>query len=79
MAFDELHELKQEVRLDPQFAAALRSTDTAEQAAELVDRDGLRVAPEALWHHSGMLNVTDADLLQIHMLKVVAQVSPLSH
>ena len=55
MASDVLHELKQLVRLDPQFAAALRSADTTEQAAELVRRHGLEVTPEALWRHRGML------------------------
>jgi hypothetical protein len=55
MASDVLHELKQLVRLDPQFAAALRSADTTAQAAELVRRHGLKVTPESLWRHRGML------------------------
>jgi hypothetical protein len=55
MASDVLHELKQLVLSDPQFAAALRSADTTEQAAELVRRHGLKVTPEALWRHRGML------------------------
>jgi hypothetical protein len=55
MASDVLHELKQVVRDNPQFAAALCSADTTEQAAELVRRHGLMVTPEALWHHRGML------------------------
>ncbi len=54
-ASDVLHELKQLVRHDSQFAAALRSADTTEQAAELVHRHGLKVTPEALWRHRGML------------------------
>jgi len=55
MASDVLHELKQLVRHDSQFAAALRSADTTEQAAELVRRHGLKVTPEALWRHRGNL------------------------
>jgi hypothetical protein len=55
MAPDVLHALKQLVRLDPQFAAAWRGADTTEQAAELVRRHGLKVTPEALWRHRGML------------------------
>jgi len=55
VASDVLHELKQLVQSDPQFAAALRSVDTTEQAAELVCRHGLKITPEALWRHRGML------------------------
>ena len=55
MSSDVLHELKQLVRHDSQFAAALPSADTTEQAAELVRRHGLKVTPEALWRCHGML------------------------
>jgi len=55
MASDVLHELKQLARHDPQFATILRNADTTEQAAELVRRHGLKVTPEALWRHRGML------------------------
>lgn len=55
MASDALQELKQLVRRDPQFAAALRSADSTEQAAELVRHHGLRLTPEALWRHRGTL------------------------
>jgi hypothetical protein len=55
VASNVLHALKELVRRNPQFAAALRSADTTEQAAELVRRHGLEVTPEALWRHRGML------------------------
>jgi hypothetical protein len=55
VASDVLHELKQLLRRDPQFAAALRNSDSTEQAAELVRSHGLKLTPEALWRHRGTL------------------------
>lgn len=55
IASDALHALKQLIGRDPQFAAALRSSETTEQAAELARLHGLNVTPEALWRHRGTL------------------------
>ncbi len=55
MASDVLHALKELVHRDPQFAAALRRSDSTEQATELVRRHGLLLTPEFLWRQRGML------------------------
>jgi hypothetical protein len=50
-----LHQLKVLLRNDPDFAQALRTTVSTEQAAQLVSKHGLTVSPEALWRHRGTL------------------------
>ncbi len=53
--FDELHHLKEMLRNDSIFAAALRSTKSTEEAARLAWDHGITVTPEALWRNRGTL------------------------
>lgn len=52
---DELFHLKQALLNDPDFAAALRCTETTEEAAQLICDHGIDVTPEALWRNRGTL------------------------
>ncbi len=52
---DELHQLRQLLLNDQNFAEALRCTGTTEEAARLVCAHGIAVTPEALWRNRGTL------------------------
>jgi len=54
-AADVLHQLKQLLADDPQFAESLRQIESTDQAAELIHQHGLKLTPEALWRHRGTL------------------------
>ncbi len=53
--FDELHHLREILRIDSAFAEALCSTETTTEAAQLVWEHGITVTPEALWRNRGTL------------------------
>jgi hypothetical protein len=50
-----LHDLKELVRRDPAFTAALLATRSTQEAAELAAANHISVTPEALWRHRGTL------------------------
>ena len=53
--FDELHHLREILRIDSAFAEALCSTETTTEAAQLAWEHGITVTPEALWRNRGTL------------------------
>lgn len=55
MASDAVHQLKQLIHSNPDFAQALSHIETTEQAAELSHQHGLEISPETLWRHRGTL------------------------
>jgi len=54
-AADVLHQLKQLLADDPEFAESLRQIESTDQAAVLIHQHGLKLTPEALWRHRGTL------------------------
>lgn len=50
-----LHQLKELLQRDPDFAQALRASTSTEAAAKLAAEHGVAVSPEALWRHRGTL------------------------
>ena len=54
-ATEALHRVKELARRDPQFAAALRTSDSPQNAADLAQRHGINVSAAALWRQRGTL------------------------
>ncbi len=54
-ATEALHRVKQLALRDPQFAAALRTSDSPQNAADLAQQHGIDVSAAALWRHRGTL------------------------
>jgi hypothetical protein len=54
-ATEALHRVKDLALRDPDFAAAFRTSDTPQAAADLAHRHGIEVSAEALWRHRGTL------------------------
>ncbi len=50
-----LHQLKELLLSDPEFAEALRQSGSTEAAAQLAAEHGVAITPEALWRHRGTL------------------------
>jgi len=54
-ATEALHGVKELARRDPEFAAALRASDSPQNAADLAQRHGINVSAAALWRQRGTL------------------------
>lgn len=54
-ATEALHRVKELALRDPEFAAALRASDSPQHAADLAQRHGIDVSAAALWRHRGTL------------------------
>lgn len=54
-ATEALHRVKELALRDPEFAAALRTSDSPQHAADLAQRHGINVSAAALWRHRGTL------------------------
>jgi hypothetical protein len=54
-ATEALHRVKELARRDPDFAAALRTSDSPQAAADLAQHHGIEVSAAALWRHRGTL------------------------
>jgi hypothetical protein len=54
-ATEALHRVKERALSDPEFAAALRASDSPQAAADLAHRHGIEVSAGALWRHRGTL------------------------
>lgn len=54
-ATDALHRVKALARRDPEFAAALRTSDSPQKAADLAHHHGIDVSAAALWRQRGTL------------------------
>ena len=50
-----LHQLKERLQQDPEFAQALHAIDSTEAAAHLIAEHGIQLSPEALWRQRGTL------------------------
>ncbi|AFY30459.1 hypothetical protein [Cyanobium gracile] len=54
-ATEALHRVKELALRDPDFAAAFRTSDSPQTAADLAHRHGIEVSAAALWRHRGTL------------------------
>jgi hypothetical protein len=54
-ATEALHRVKERALRDRDFAAALRTSDSPQAAADLAQRHGIEVSAAALWRHRGTL------------------------
>jgi hypothetical protein len=54
-ATEALHRVKELALRDPEFAAALRASDSPQMAADLAQRHGIAITAAALWRHRGTL------------------------
>ena len=54
-ATEALHRVKERAISDPEFAAALRTSDSPQTAADLAHRHGIEVSAAALWRQRGTL------------------------